>query len=432
MPAAQERKPSAAAMQRNQADLAEYLMDSAIDDRIFRELRYERDREQPPPGFPALPEIPGSRYTRPDFFDLEVAHVFRKSWVLAGLEEELQTPGSYKRFSKLLGSPMLLVRGRDDKIRAFYNTCRHRGAPVVHDETGRCNVLRCQYHSWAYDFDGRLVQVPDERDFVGLEKTRRGLIPVRCEIYRGLIFINEDANAAPLLEQMGVLAEEWAWTLLDGSRLDYRWSRVLNCNWKCALDAFQEVYHINTLHPATVGAMLDHRASTMGLLPNGNSRMCVGISGADVDARPESGWPKGEMFRRTSVAQTLWPALNVPWSIGSGKLMLFWPRGPGQCEIEIYGVGPRWGDGPLPPDRLTANERFDSILEEDVSNLEAIQASLNSGAFTGMALNYQERRIYWTHEEIDRRIGADNIPPGLAVKQVLSRFVEQAQGDIAA
>jgi choline monooxygenase len=112
--------------------------------------------------------------------------------------------------------------------------------------------------------------------------------------------------------------------------------------------------------------------------------------------------------------------------------MLFWPRSPVQCEIEIYGVGPDWGEGSLPPDRIVGNERFDSILEEDVSNLEAIQASLNSGAFTGMMLNYQERRIYWSHEEIDRRIGVDNIPPGLGVKQVLSRFVEQAAEDIAA
>jgi phenylpropionate dioxygenase-like ring-hydroxylating dioxygenase large terminal subunit len=401
-------------------------MDTAIDERIFEELRYERDRDHPPAGFPALPEIPGGRYTRQDFFDLEIARVFRKSWVMAGIEDELPKPGDYKRFSKLLGSPILLVRGRDNTIRAFYNTCRHRGAPVVRGESGHCNILRCQYHSWSYDFDGRLVQVPDEHDFVGLRKAERGLIPLRCETYRGLIFVNEDANAVPLLEHMGALAEEWSWTLPEGSRFDYHWSRVMNCNWKCALDAFQEVYHINTLHPVTVGAMLDHSAATMGLLPNGNSRMCVRLTQADIDHRPATGWPKGEMYRRSSVAQTLWPALNVPWSIGSGKFVLFWPRTPGQCEVEVYGVGPDWGEGPLPPDRIAANDRFDGILEEDVSNLEAIQSSLDSGAFTGMMVNYQERRIYWSHEEIDRRIGPERIPAELRVKQVLSRFVEPA------
>lgn len=400
-------------------------MDGSIDDRIFREMRYERDRNDVPPGFPALPEIPGGRYTRQDFFDLEIEHVFRKSWVMAGLAEEIPTPGSYKRFNKLMGSPIIIVRDRDNAIRAFYNTCRHRGAPVVKDEAGRCNVLRCQYHSWAYDFDGRLVQVPDEHDFIGLDKAERGLLPVRCETYHGLIFVNEDPNARPLLEQMGPLAEEWSWSCLDDSRLDHRWSRVMNCNWKCALDAFQEVYHINTLHPASVGAMLDHSAATMGLLPNGNSRMCVRITGADIDDEPAGGWPKGEIYRRSSVAQTLWPALNIPWSIDRGKFILFWPRGVGQCEIEVIGVGADWGEGQLPPERVAANEQFDAIMMEDVENLEAIQASLNSGAFTGMMLGYQERRIYWSHEQIDRVIGGDKVPPELAVKQLLSPFMEQ-------
>ena len=108
-------------------------MQAPLDDRIFRELRYERDRVEPPAGFPPLPEIPGGRYTRKDFFELEIEHVFRKSWLLAGHVEELPLPGSYKQFDKLPGAPILLVRGLDEQIRAFYNTCRHRGAPVVKD-----------------------------------------------------------------------------------------------------------------------------------------------------------------------------------------------------------------------------------------------------------------------------------------------------------
>ena len=90
-------------------------MDGSIDDRIFGEMRHERDRNDAPAGFPALPEIPGGRYTRQDFFDLEVEHVFRKSWVMAGLAEEIPTPGSYKRFNKLMGAPILIVRDRDHR-----------------------------------------------------------------------------------------------------------------------------------------------------------------------------------------------------------------------------------------------------------------------------------------------------------------------------
>lgn len=396
----------------------------AFETRIFEEIRQEQERTSVPAGFPALPEIPGGRYTRQDFFDLEVAHVFRKSWVLAAHIDELPGPGSYKRFDKLLGSPIIIVRDQADQIRAFYNTCRHRGAPVVKDAQGRCNLLRCQYHSWAYDLEGRLLQVPDEHDFIDFDKSSRGLLPVRCETYRGLIFLNEDAAAPGLMEYMGPLAEEWSHTGLESMRLDYHWSRIIDCNWKCALDAFQEVYHINTLHPRTVGAMLDHSGATMGLMAGGHSRMCVRITGAEIDQVPEQGWPKGEVYRRTSVAQTLWPALNVPWSPGSGRFILFWPRSPGQCEVEVIGVGSDWGDGPLPPERVAANENFDHILDEDVRNLESIQASLDSGAFTGMLLNYQERRIYWSHEQIDRAIGSDRVPQELRVTPVLAPYVE--------
>ncbi|HEV2650390.1 MAG TPA: Rieske (2Fe-2S) protein, partial [Rhizomicrobium sp.] len=125
-----------------------------IADRILPEIVKERARRTPVQGFPQLPEIPGGRYTRQDYFDLELQHVFRKSWLLAGHVEELPARGSYFTFNKIPRAPIIVVRGLDDQIRAFYNTCRHRGAPVVKDAEGRCNVLRCQYHSWAYDFDG--------------------------------------------------------------------------------------------------------------------------------------------------------------------------------------------------------------------------------------------------------------------------------------
>jgi hypothetical protein len=110
-------------------------------------------------------------------------------------------------------------------------------------------------------------------------------------------------------------------------------------------------------------------------------------------------------------------------------LLMFWPRGVHQCEMEALYIAPDWGDGERPPFWDTFIPIFDGVLDEDMLNLAPIQRSLNSGAFTGMMLNYQERRIYWFHEEIDRRIGAKHIPAGLAVKQLLADFVE---GSVAA
>ena len=83
-------------------------------------------------------------------------------------------------------------------MRAFRNACRHRGAPVVRGECGTARLLVCQFHSWSYDLAGRLVRVPDERDFVGLQTEERGLPPVRCERWGGWHFVNldDDADAA--------------------------------------------------------------------------------------------------------------------------------------------------------------------------------------------------------------------------------------------
>jgi phenylpropionate dioxygenase-like ring-hydroxylating dioxygenase large terminal subunit len=410
---------------------------AGIADRIFPELVKERARRAPVQGFPQLPEIPGGRYTRQDFFDLELEHVFRKSWLLAGHVEALPAQGSYFTFNKIPRAPIIIVRGLDNQIRAFYNTCRHRGAPVVKDAEGRCNVLRCQYHSWAYDFDGTLVQVPDEHEFPGLDRSSRGLIPVRCEIFGGLIFVNENSPAPSLRAWMGSLADEWSMLDLDQRRIDFRWSRIVNCNWKCAVDAFQEVYHINTLHPRSVGLALDHAAAVMSLLPGGNSRMCVQLKSSDISKPATGEWNESDLYRLTSVAHTLWPGLIVPWQTGGAKLITFWPRAANQCEISVLGLGTHWGEGPLPPDREAANVAFDGIMMEDMLNLEGIQASLESGAFTGMMLGHQERRIYWFHEQLDRMIGAERLPSGLGVKPLLSRFVEtggnkQRSGELSA
>lgn len=392
-------------------------MDDSLAERIRVEIRHEARRRAPASGFDPLPEIPGGRYTRQDFFDLEVQHVFRRSWLLAGHVDELPEAGSYKRFTRLKNAPIVIVRGRDGEVRAFYNTCRHRGAPVVKDDHGKCNVLRCQFHSWGYDFDGRLVNVPDEHEFAGLDKSTRGLMPVRCETYLGLIFINEDADASSLTEWLGPVADEWANTQLRDWTVDYRWSRIMNCNWKCVVDAFQEVYHIKTVHPKTVGLALDSNAAAIGLLPHGHSRLCVGRT-VEVD--------DADIYAGVSVSHTVMPSMISPWGQTGIKFILMWPIAPGRCEVEVLGVGTRWGDGPLPEDREAANRVFDAILEEDMVNLEPMQASLESGAFSGMMLGHQERRIYWAHETFDSMIGRERIPAGLAIPPLLARHVEGA------
>ncbi|MBU3718663.1 MAG: Rieske (2Fe-2S) protein, partial [Actinobacteria bacterium] len=143
--------------------------------RLTEQMRYEFARTAPPDGFPKFPDIPVERFTSDEFWDLEREHLWPKVWVIAGRVDDVPNVGDFITFDDL-GPPMIVVRGRDHQVRAFYNTCQHRGAPVVRESKGTSKLLRCQYHSWSYDIDsGRLVSVPDERDFVGLDKDQRCL-----------------------------------------------------------------------------------------------------------------------------------------------------------------------------------------------------------------------------------------------------------------
>ena len=127
--------------------------------------------------------------------------------MIAGRAEDIPGRGDYITFDDL-GVPIVIVRGADGEIRAFYNTCQHRGAPVVRDASRHRRTLRCQYHSWTYDItDGTLIHVPDERDFVGLCRGRaRPACELRCEVWDGWIFVNQDPDAAPLHDWFGPVA----------------------------------------------------------------------------------------------------------------------------------------------------------------------------------------------------------------------------------
>ena len=105
-------------------------MDEAYVARFTERSAYEAARTGPPDGFPKLPDLPLGRYTDPDFYALERDHLWKRSWLYAAHDSELADVGSYK-LCDIAGAPVLLVRGDDRVVRAFFNSCRHRGAPVV-------------------------------------------------------------------------------------------------------------------------------------------------------------------------------------------------------------------------------------------------------------------------------------------------------------
>lgn len=389
-------------------------------------MEYEATRTAPPEGFPHLPDIPGGRYTDPRFHQLEIEHIWRRSWLLAGHVDEIPEPGCFRLWDRA-GQPVLIVHADDGRINAFYNTCRHRGAPIVTEHSGRRARLVCRYHGWTYGHDGALLAVRDPEDFRELDFACRGLARVRCERFGNLIFVNFDEQAPTLLDWLGPIADEWQEFRFDTCRLAARHVFDLNCNWKIAMEANTEVYHVRSIHPKTVAPILDDRRNVNTLYRNGHGRMIAPrpASAGDVNTLlARAPGPKiatvGEIARTCTQSYGIFPNWVSPLSERAIPPLLFWPNGIDRCRLETWTMTPDWGDGPR-PDQWTVNdgERLNMVLEEDTQFGEWIQKSIQSYGFTGIPLSYQEARIYHWNQWADRMIGVDNIPPELRVAQVI-------------
>lgn len=390
-------------------------------------MSYERERKAPPEGFPKLPDIPGRRYVDPEFLALERDGMWKRAWLYAGHADQLPKPGSWF-LTRNTGSPILVARDLQGEVRGFYNTCQHRGAPLVKEESGEARGFVCGYHGWSYALDGRLTAVRDRRDFVDLDFSCRSLISVRCEMLGQLIFINEDPEAQPLREHLGPMADELDQYGLDALRLVDSRSYEVQCNVKVLLDAFLEVYHLKSIHQNTVDRFLDYRGMFITLWPRGHSRMITPNRRPDWQDPGTVGMPVmpaiTEVPAQNNVSYHIFPNFVMPPSSSGIPLLQFWPTSNRSCRVVSTWIAPDYDPEQPHPLWDMRIRNWERILYEDLQFAPQIQESLESAGFRGMPLNYQERRIYHWHEELDRRIGLNQVPPEAAVEQVLSDWVE--------
>lgn len=401
-------------------------MDAATVARLKHSMRLESERTGPPDGFPKLPVIPAGRYVDPEFLALENEWLWRKAWLYACHADELPEAGCFRLFRRT-GSPILVMRGKDRVVRAFYNTCRHRGAPLVTACSGKVEGLVCGFHGFTYSLDGQLVGLRDRRDFVGLDMADFPLAPVRCESFGNWIFINEDPDADPLLEHLGLIPEYLEQIQPSQVRFVNRRSYHVKCNVKVLLEAFLEVYHLKTMHANSADRFLDYRGSTIALWPRGHSLMLTPNRNPEWQDPGTRGMRRIETATEIIVSNNLslnfYPNLVTPVDATGNPFLLFWPAGAREMDIEVAWFAPDWGGVELDPLWETRLANFERILEEDTRFAEQIQESVESSAYRGNMLNYQERRIYHWHEELDRRIGRDRIPERFRIEPVLGPWV---------
>jgi len=404
-------------------------MDRRFIDQVYEGIALERSRRAPPEHFPALGPIPPGRYSDRRFFELEHEFLWTKTWLYACHGDQLPDAGSYLLWSKT-GSQILFVRAQDGNIRAFYNSCSHRGGPLVDHEQGTSGSgFTCPYHGWAYDLEGRLRGVRERRDFGDIDFACLGLVPVRCERLGNWVFVNEDPQAPPLLKSLGPFVSHMQQFDPDTVRHVESYGYDIECNVKLMLEAFLEVYHLKTVHPGTVERFLDHRGTHIVLWPDGHSLMVtpnrdpewVDPGSVGMDEFPGV----SELPVRTNVSYNVFPNLVTPLSASGIPFLCLWPTGPTSMRIDCHWFAADNGEDKRHPQWDVRISNFNRILGEDIEIVPRLQKTIAAKAFRGSHLSYQERRIYHWHEELDRRVGVERIPADLRVKPCLADWVER-------
>lgn len=194
--------------------------------------------------------IPAPRYYDPAFHELEKTHLWPKVWQMACRLEEIPAVGNYVVYRNLNQS-IIVIRTAEDTVKAYHNHCRHRGVELVRDRGKARGGFICPFHGWRWNTEGEntFVFAPEAYAPEDLCKDELALVPVRCETWGGCAFINCDPDAPPLIEALGEFAPHMDLFRVADLKVEWWLAAKIPCNWKLAMEAFQEGYHVATTHP---------------------------------------------------------------------------------------------------------------------------------------------------------------------------------------
>ena len=203
--------------------------------------------------------LPAAWYVDERIGCLERDQVFGSNWIAVGRTDQVASAGHFFTVD-LAGEPLIVVRGADEQLRAFYNVCRHHAAAVATVPCGVAQQLRCPYHGWTYGLDGSLKGAPEFAGVCNFDRAENGLVPVQVASWENFIFVNLSHEASTLESHLGDLAQRISTSNL---RFFTRRSYTLNCNWKVYVDNYLDGgYHVPHLHKA-LNSVLDYREYTI-------------------------------------------------------------------------------------------------------------------------------------------------------------------------
>lgn len=270
--------------------------------------------------------LPSGYYTDPAILELEKKQIFWRTWQIVGREDQVAKPGDYFT-TDVCAEPMLIVRDTENKLRCFYNVCRHRAGPPA-EGCGSRKVFRCGYHGWTYGLDGRLLNAPEMERTENFCFKEFALRPVQVDTWQGQIFVNLEERPERLVTALRELPRQAAKYRLSEMKLAGRRDYHMQCNWKVYIDNFLEGYHLPSVHPS-LNRELDY-GSYVSTLYERHSLQSSPIRGPENEASVQRRYKQAE---GDMVAEYFWTFPN--WMLNcypdNVSLNIVLPTGPETC-----------------------------------------------------------------------------------------------------
>ncbi|MDA8586998.1 Rieske 2Fe-2S domain-containing protein [Rhodobacteraceae bacterium] len=350
--------------------------------------------------------MPRSVYTSPEFLDRELSDVFSKDWVCVGRSSTLANAGDYLTY-ELAGQPILVIRDKEDNLRAMANVCLHRMSTLLAGR-GSTQSIVCPYHAWTYSLDGTLRGAPAMNKNESFCKDAYRLPQIRCEEWLGWIMVtlNPDATSArSQLQQVEELIDDFQMETYTETFVE---THVWDTNWKILAENFMESYHLPVCHAGTIGGMskLDEMVCPPGSAAFNYHWILKDDSLPIALAHPGNTRLKGDR-RRTTFLLAIYPSLLITLTPGYFWYLSLHPKGVGQVHITFGGgMSPDYMSSDAAQDSLRQTKvLLDKVNIEDRGCTEKVYRGVLAGLSEPGHLSHLERPNYDFAQYLAERTG---------------------------
>ena len=341
--------------------------------------------------------MPGSAYTSDPLFEFERDHLMANSWAGLTFASDVQANGSVAPVD-FMGLPLIVTRNRQGQVNVFHNVCSHRGMKLVSEAKLQARGIRCPYHTWYYDLDGKLKSTPfiggvDINKIENFSCEDNGLKAVRSHVWMGVVFINLSGDAQSFEDFIGPLEQRWTAFVGESGLPQLRQPTPGNAsqitvksNWKLAAENFCESYHLPWIHPALdtyspldqhYDIIFDKNMSGQGTYVYKHSE----VAGTSLPQYPE--WPEDK--QRTAEYITLFPNVLLWLQVDHAYAMILQPQAANMTleKLELYYVGEEASAEQYDACKDAVSKAWVQVFAEDIVAVEGMQAARISPGFSG-------------------------------------------------